>query len=115
MNRALPIKKEFRPLYRTPQWFAAREAVRARAGDRCEACGAPNGSVVVNNRLGKEVRIQCGCAHINNVPGDDRLDNLAWWCRGCHLRHDVPFHAPHARETRSTKKDRARPLLAAVY
>jgi hypothetical protein len=53
------------------------------------------------------VFIQCGAAHLNNVAGDDRPENLAWLCRGCHLRHDLAYH----HETRATRKDAARPLL----
>jgi hypothetical protein len=124
----MPIRPELRHFYRTPEWFAAREAVRKRAGDRCENCGAKDGAV---GYRGKQMRcfiqltggqtfpppmqpdaqlilIQCGCCHRNGVAGDDRLENLAWWCRGCHLRHDKPFH----RDTRAARKDRARPLLA---
>lgn len=54
--------------------------------------------------------IQCGAAHRNGVAGDDRPDNLAWLCRGCHLRHDFSQH----RLTRATRKDAARPLLEYV-
>lgn len=125
----MPIRPELRHHYRTPAWFAARKACRERAGDRCERCGAKNGAVGFR-REGKitlvemtekdakaalltapwlnMVRIQCGCCHRNNVAGDDRPENLAWWCRGCHLRHDKPHH----RETRAARKDAARPLLA---
>jgi hypothetical protein len=56
----------------------------------------------------KWVAIQCGAAHLNNVAGDDRLENLAWLCRGCHLNRDKSFH--HL--TRATRKDATRPLLA---
>ncbi len=31
-----------------------------------------------------------GGAHLNGVAGDDRLANVAWLCRACHLRHDLP-------------------------
>lgn len=55
----------------------------------------------------KWVGIQCGAAHLNNVAGDDRPENLAWLCRGCHLHLDADFH----RLTRATRKDRARPII----
>jgi 5-methylcytosine-specific restriction endonuclease McrA len=111
----MPIRPEYRHFYRTPEWRAARAAVRQRAGDDCERCGSHNGDVEIRQRITagallveKEVLIQCGAAHRNNVPGDDRLENLAWWCRGCHLANDENHH----RYTRSARKDGARPLLA---
>jgi hypothetical protein len=107
----MPIRKELRHFYRTPQWFAARIAVRKRAGDRCEHCNASNGTTAMlrsSRRRLHRVEIQCGCAHLNGAAGDDRPDNLAWLCRGCHLRHDREFH----KLTRAGRKDAARPLLA---
>jgi hypothetical protein len=155
----MPIRKELRHLYRTPEYKAARARCRERAGDRCEQCGAPNKKTVLRafrwwtpytfeatlfflkaKRDGKEVTelpwhvrdphnvdhfrtahfpwharmkvvwIQCGAAHLNNVAGDDRDENLAWLCRGCHLRTDKPFH----RATRQLRKDLERPLLRLV-
>ena len=46
-------------------------------------------------------------AHRNHQAGDDRPENLAVWCQWCHLHHDQEKH----KETRCTRKDRARPLL----
>lgn len=96
----MPIKREFRRFYRGKAWAAVRERVRARAGDKCEHCHKPNGIF----------GIQCGAAHLNHTPGDDRLENLAWLCRRCHLK----FDAGHHRDSRSARKDRARPLLQEV-
>jgi hypothetical protein len=133
---SMPIHADLRHFYRTPEWFAARAAVRERAGDRCERCGAKNGAIVIRHGFwrGSPVSgsvpntyielaaqdlalarlqglsptlIQCGCCHRNNVAGDDRPENLAWWCRGCHLRHDKPHH----RDTRAARKDRGRGVL----
>lgn len=106
----MPIRADLRHFYRTPGWRAARAAVRERAGDRCEQCGVRNG-LRVNIRLDRAVLIQCGCAHLNNIAGDDRLENLAWLCRGCHLHHDRFTHAASAHRTRSARKDAVRPLL----
>jgi hypothetical protein len=118
----VPIRKELRHLYRGPAWKAAREGCRDRAGNKCEQCGGLNGAIgyrredgmFVRLALGvfppdgaKLVHIQCGAAHLNNVAGDDRPENLAWLCRGCHLHRDAPFH----RLTRAIRKDAARPLL----
>ncbi len=153
----MPIRKELRKFYRTPEWYAAREAVKSRAKDCCENCGAPNRQTVLrayewwtpatlqatvfmlNGTIAGEPvtllpwhhkdtiqlahfprhdgmkwsGIQCGCAHVNGIAGDDRIDeNLRWWCRGCHLRHDIPIHVANAHETRGARKDEKRPLLA---
>jgi hypothetical protein len=58
-------------------------------------------------KLSRPVPVQIGIAHLNHTPGDDRDENLAAWCRECHLFFDVPKHA----ETRATHKDQRRPLL----
>lgn len=123
----MPIRRELRKFYTTPEWKAARAEVRERAGDRCEQCGAKNGATGWRMATGRFVDIgvcsverpantrlifiQCGCAHLNNVAGDDRPENLAWLCRGCHLHHDQDFH----RLTRSIRKDAARPLLTQEF
>lgn len=121
----MPIRKELRHLYKTPSYLAARQAAKERSGDACERCKQPNGTkfmrldyngetdilpYIEGAQHGTEwrvVKVQCGAAHLNNVAGDDRPENVAWLCRGCHLHHDKPFH----KETRATRKDRARPLL----
>jgi hypothetical protein len=121
----MPIRAELRHLYRTREYRAVRELVRERAGDRCERCKQPNGTKfmrldykgetmllphIEGAPFGSEwrvVKVQCGAAHLNGVAGDDRPENVAWLCRGCHLHHDQPFH----RETRATRKDLGRPLL----
>ncbi len=108
----MPIRPELRHFYSTPEWQAARAACRERAGDHCEKCGRSNGSYALRRLADKNggaviILVQCGAAHLNNVAGDDRPENLAWLCRGCHLRFDRYFH--HV--TRATRKDAARPLL----
>jgi hypothetical protein len=113
----VPIRPELRHLYKTEEYKLARARCKERAGDRCEQCGRKNGSTKRKRWVGPGLRtmvpsvlIQCGAAHLNNIAGDDRPENLAWLCRGCHLHHDQPFH----RLTRATRKDAARPLLAAA-
>jgi hypothetical protein len=119
----MPIKLEFRPLYKTDSYRTGRAAVRDRAGDTCEDCGRLNCSVhivtaaIAGTDLVEGLRlliIRCGAAHRNNIPGDDRLENLAWWCRGCHLRQDAPLHAVHGHETRCAVKDPLRPLVEGI-
>jgi len=57
------------------------------------------------------VRIVLTIAHLNQVAGDDREENLAALCQWCHLRHDRGQHLKAARETRTNRKDAGRPLL----
>jgi hypothetical protein len=109
----MPIRKELRHLYRTPEYKAARAACRERAGDRCEECGKLNGQIEWRfarsmKEIHRSVVIQCGASQ-NNVAGDDRPENLRWLCCGCHLAADRAHH----KATRSIRKDAARPLLAA--
>ena len=42
----MPIRPEFRHLYKTPEYRAARERVVQRAGNCCEECRKPNGERV---------------------------------------------------------------------
>jgi hypothetical protein len=58
----------------------------------------------------REVKIVLTTAHLNHDPEDNRDENLKALCQWCHLHYD----APHHKQTRSTRKDRARPLLGAV-
>jgi hypothetical protein len=147
----MPIRPEFRHLYRGPAWRATRERIRARAGDRCEQCGKPNRTrvfvatewekpkcmagkhrvqfwlrvepsetfwrdhrgklakdFVPRTGLPRQIWVVCCVSHVNHVPGDDRDENLRFWCQWCHLHHDREQH--HL--TRSGPKDAARPLLA---
>lgn len=55
----------------------------------------------------REITVVCCGAHLNHQAGDDRPENVGWFCQWCHLRHDRGHH----KETRSLRKDLARPLL----
>jgi hypothetical protein len=52
------------------------------------------------------VRVICTVAHLNHVSGDDRDENLKFLCQWCHLNYDKLHH----RETRTRRKDAARPI-----
>ena len=56
----------------------------------------------------RTVRVVLTCAHLNHRPGDDRPENLAALCQRCHLVYDNQHH----RDTRATRKDQHRPILA---
>ncbi len=53
------------------------------------------------------VSIVLTIAHLNHTPGDDRDENLRALCQHCHLHLDRDHH----KQTRSIRKDLARPLL----
>ena len=55
----------------------------------------------------REVKIVLTTAHLNHDPEDNRDENLKALCQWCHLNYDRTHH----KETRSTRKDAARPLL----
>lgn len=79
----MPISKEKRALYPPAEWKKIREAILARARNRCEWCGRPNGEIVAV--------LPCGCwalAAITDafVCGFARAD-------ACHLRLGRP-HDP---------------------
>jgi hypothetical protein len=56
----------------------------------------------------RRVRIVLCLAHLNNLSGDDRDENLAALCQWCHLTLDRLYH----KRMREERKDRARPLLS---
>jgi hypothetical protein len=98
-------------------------------GARCENCSSLDGLEGIRDQWGQFVplslftknerqqldpdelvKIQIGVAHLNHTPGDDRDDNLAAWCRRCHLLYDADFHSFN----RAGRKDAARPLLCGI-
>jgi hypothetical protein len=112
--------------------------ILARAHHRCEQCGVPNHQRVERGPDGlwrsllslrgkwhspqgrvsacqlladtREVRIVLTVAHLNHIAGDDRDENLLALCQWCHLNYDKLHH----KETRSARKDAARPLLDVI-
>lgn len=54
------------------------------------------------------VRVVLTIAHLDHDPTNNADDNLAALCQWCHLHHDTQQH----KETRSKRKDAARPVLA---
>lgn len=112
----MPIRPELRALYRGPKWEAARKKVFARAGGRCERCRALRGSRYISVRTGRMVIVQLSAAHLDHedLARFYDEDNLRCLCRSCHLRMDTKIHVIHARDTRKSRKDSARPLLEAA-
>jgi len=131
----MPIRPELRKFYGKTWREVTRPRILARAGNRCEQCGVPNHAEVHRGpegmwrllkigaqwhrnhggtttfeplwNLTHRTRIVLTIAHLDHRPGHDNLDNLKALCQWCHLNYDKLHH----RETRSTRKDAARPLL----
>lgn len=100
----MPIKPENKNRY-PANWKEIREAVRKRAGDRCEWCGVPNRRYAFRFAPAKwmyrldwptidetdwvSVLIVCTTAHVHDKrPENCDIDNLAFLCQRCHLDHD---------------------------
>jgi hypothetical protein len=117
-------------------WEAISAHVRfVRAGNCCEACGAPNGQLIwrkpgtaefITDPLDdphgdfalQATRVVLTVHHIGVVkpdgtPGDphDKMDcrdeNLIALCQRCHLLADLPTHIANAAATRARKKREA--------
>ena len=126
-------------VYRGPVWAARRARLIERAGNKCERCRVPNHKVVTRKggwwwdstgirwcgpgKTGprvyrhrdfpppyRRVSIVLTMAHLTHDPLRNDDADLAMLCQWCHLHYDRNQH----RETRVTRKDAARPLLASA-
>jgi ribosomal protein S14 len=121
----MPIKPE--NLNRYPaNWRQVREKILARAGNRCERCGLPNGVIGYREKGGafmplarkgfrvdyiqslhpdkRVFQIVLTVAHLDHVPENCKPKNLKALCQKCHLRHDAAQHARSAWLTRHAHK-----------
>jgi 5-methylcytosine-specific restriction endonuclease McrA len=102
----MPIRPEFRHLYRGSRWNKLRAQVLRRAEHHCEGCGVGNKQTyfrTVNGEL-RTATVYLTIAHLNHNPHDNRLSNLKALCQRCHLAHDKAFHAYNRRKTWERKK-----------
>lgn len=72
-------------------------------GAKCERCSLPE--MYMQKRSRRQI------AHLDGNVGNTKPDNLAVLCIACHRAHDYKLWAERCRETRSTRKDQARPIL----
>ena len=127
----MPIKPENRARY-PKGWKGIADAIRERAGHRCEGspaypdCRVPNGAVGyrVGGRwmqLGESVdaaglaidaaaedgfkvlRIVLTVAHLDHQPENCEPHNLKAMCQRCHLTYDAAHHARTAYTTRRAR------------
>src|SRR3712207_5999709 len=94
-------------------WRQISRSVIARAGYRCEACGAEQGKP--NPVSGSKVIL--GAAHLDHRPENVSPDNLRAWCQRCHLRFDHPHHLAQIRANRLARLAASPPgeLLALMF
>lgn len=89
----MPIRAENKARY-PKDWKAISVAIRERAGNVCEDCGAKNGEP--HPLTGS--RVVLTVAHLNHTPEDCAPENLRAWCQRCHNRYDAPTRRAGIRE-----------------
>lgn len=96
----MPMKRELYP----KDWKRISDAIRDRAGNRCEwpGCGLANGATVAGKR--GEYRVVLTVAHLDHNPANCDPANLRAWCQPHHLRYDARHHARNAAATRRGKQ-----------
>lgn len=77
-------------------WRAISKAVRLRAGNRCEHCGAIHRWF--HPLTGRIVFLQA--AHMDHDHTNPDMANLKALCQRCHLIYDATLHATTAYATR---------------
>ena len=60
--------------------------------------------------LPRKIRVKLTGAHADHDASNMADRNLRCWCTWCHLMHDMSQH----KESRSNRKDAARPILAMI-
>ena len=95
----MPIRPENRARY-PANWREISLAIRRRAANCCEWCGAQHGRPHL--LTGSIVVLQA--AHLNHDPSDCDPVNLRALCQKCHLRYDAKHHAANARRTRFARR-----------
>jgi hypothetical protein len=130
----MPIRAELRWFYPIDWPQISRRIRFERARGRCEGCGRPHGTLVIQLADGRwfdeggrtwrddagrpapwpdvveyagvrEWRVWLGTAHLDHNPQNSAFRNLKALCQRCHLRHDRPEHVRRRRHNR--RRDRA--------
>lgn len=104
----MPIRPENRARY-PRNWKQISAAIRERAANKCEWCGARNGEQ--HPVTGSKVVLTT--AHLDHTPEHNDPSNLASLCQRCHNRYDAPVRRAGIRE-RQLARVAIRDLLADV-
>lgn len=90
-----------------PKWKLISRLIRfKRAQNKCEWCGIENYSI---KPTGSKVVLTV--AHIDHDKTNNRFNNLAALCNGCHLRHDVKQHVANRKYGRNWKGEHQTKLI----
>ena len=91
----MPFHKERYP----DNWKEISLRIRARAGGKCEFCGAENYQPhpITGSRVVLTV------AHLDHNPMNCADENLRALCQRCHLRYDIEYHMKNSARTRREK------------
>jgi 5-methylcytosine-specific restriction endonuclease McrA len=92
----MPFHKERYP----ENWKEISLRIRARAGGRCEFCGAEN--YRPHPITGPKVVLTV--AYLDHNPQNCADDNLKALCQRCHLTYDAEHHARNAATTRHKRR-----------
>ena len=119
LEKKMPIRPENRDRY-PKDWKEIRKRILARAGDKCEDCGAPNRRWIKRKLTDKAIwvetrpydiftwprpqnppdviwaepiKVVLTIAHLDHTPENCNHDNLRAWCQLCHNRYDAPERA----------------------
>lgn len=123
----MPFKKERYPA----DWKEISRRIRAREGNACKFCRAPNGQYISRDSSGcymtaegrvfrddgsmagwargsewegaRAIKVVLTVAHLNHVESDNSDSNLAALCQRCHLRHDAKDNRRRAAATRRAR------------
>jgi hypothetical protein len=116
----MPIRPEFRAFYGHEWRTVTRPRILKRDRNRCVRCGLRDvlpGAGYWEERDGTRVRrparSRLEVAHLDGNASNCEDSNLASLCHACHRANDYAEWARRSHETRSSRKDRARPLLEA--
>lgn len=91
----MPFHKERYPA----NWKEISLRIRARAGGKCEFCGAEN--YKPHPITGSKVVLTV--AHLDHNPQNCADENLKALCQRCHLRYDIEHHKRNSANTRHKK------------
>ncbi len=92
----MPFQKERYPA----NWKEISLRIRARAGGKCEFCGAEN--YKPHPVTGSKVVLTV--AHLDHNRQNCADENLKALCQRCHLTYDAKHHALNAATTRHKRK-----------
>jgi hypothetical protein len=103
-----PIRPENRDRYPV-DWPAISQAIKDRAGWRCECkgeCGRGTHPRRCPNRHGRPAyatgsTVVLTTAHLDHTPENCDPGNLRAMCQGCHLHYDLDHHAETRARTRA--------------